>query len=204
MNNALSVSQHIVRIGLLLFAAIAIFGDAANASGDLHNALNFAGVFKPACVFVCREDGRSSAVHGHHASHDRAIAYGLATARVDGSDGLAVLGVVRAALARAALGKGATLIEAVTLPVTPGDDPHSDPLDPLARLRRVLEREKLLDPSADASIARDIRAAIDAAVTEAERAAPPARSTMFDDVYAEVPAHLEAQKAQKESSPWRR
>ena len=182
-------------------AAIAIFGDAANASGDLHNALNFAGVFKPACVFVCREDGRSSAVLG---SHERAIAYGLATARVDGSDGLAVLGVVRAALARAALGKGATLIEAVTVPVTPGDDPQSDPLDPLARLRRVLEREKLLDPSADASIARDIRAAIDAAVTEAERAAPPARSTMFDDVYAEVPAHLEAQKAQKESSPWRR
>ena len=34
-------------------------------------------------------------------------------------------------------------------------------------------------------------------VSDAERAPPPARSTIFDDVFAEVPAHLEAQKAQK-------
>jgi TPP-dependent pyruvate/acetoin dehydrogenase alpha subunit len=192
-------------------AALAIFGDAANSTGDLHNALNFAGVFKPACVFVCRQDGRAPSAH----SDERAVAYGIAHARVDGSDALAVLTLVRAALARATLGNGATLIEATTRPLSPVLPVETwqrggaellalGETDPLAVLRQVLQRESLLDTAADDAIARDVRAAIDAAVAEAERAGPPARSTIFDDVYAEVPAHLEAQKAQKESSPWRR
>ena len=199
-------------------AAIAIFGDAANSNGDLHNALNFAGVFKPGCVFVCREDGRAPSLR----TQERAIAYGLACARVDGSDALAVFGVVRAALARAALGQGATLIEAVTTPLTPkngvggiADDAFPrgaaellrlGDTDPLSRLRRALERETLLgsEPrAAEEAMLREIRSAIDAAVADALTAAPPARSTIFDDVYAEVPAHLAAQRAQKESSKWR-
>ena len=114
--------------------------------------------------------------------------------------------------ARAALGKGATLIEAVTTPLTGLEQlPSGAELlrlgdtDPLAVLRRALEREKLLTASEDEAMARDIRAAIDAAVSDAERAAPPARATIFDDVYAALPPHLEAQKAQqKESSQWRR
>lgn len=192
-------------------AAIAIFGDASNSTGDLHNALNFAGVFKPACVFVCREDGRVASPR----SNERAVAYGIASARVDGADALAVLTVVRAALARGALGNGATLIEAVTRPLAPTLPAAAwksggvellalGESDPLALLRRVLEREKLLDAVTEEEIVRDIRAAIEVAVSEASRAAAPARSTIFDDVYAVLPAHLEAQKAQKESSNWRR
>lgn len=198
-------------------AAVAIFGEAATSSGDFHNAVNFAGVFKPAVVFVCRNDGRERFA----STRERAIAYGVASATVDGSDALAVLTVVRAALARAAAGKGPTLIEAITHPIAAGSpalarvpetawaqgglellslgqEPHADPI---AVLRRVLEREKLAESGADEAIAKDVRAAIDAAVNDAERAGPPATSTIFDDVYAEVPAHL---RAQKESSPWRR
>jgi TPP-dependent pyruvate/acetoin dehydrogenase alpha subunit len=172
-------------------AAIAIFGEAATSTGDLHNALNFAGVFKPACVFVCR----SARGEAFAAARERALAYGIASASVDGGDALAVLTVVRAALARAVLGKGPTLIEAVTQPFTAGE------ADPLVRLKRVLEREKLLDAAADEAFGIEIRTAIDAAVTAAEHAGPPATSTIFDDVYRDVPAHL---VAQKESSPWRR
>lgn len=193
-------------------ATVAIFGDAANGTGDLHNALNFAGVFKPACVFVCRVDGRAPRPA---IAHDRAVAYGLASARVDGSDALAVLALVRAALARGSAGLGATLIEAETHPLTPtlADEIWQrggaellalGEADPLVILRRVLERDKLLDAAADEALARDVRALIDAAVRAAEQAAPPARATIFDDVYAKVPAHLEAQKAQKESLPWPR
>ncbi len=97
-------------------ATIAIFGEAASSSGDFHNAVNFAGVFKPAVVFVCRNDGRERFA----STRERAIAYGVASATVDGSDALAVLAVVRAALARAAEGKGATLIEAITHPIAAG------------------------------------------------------------------------------------
>lgn len=194
-------------------ATVAIFGEAASGSGDFHNALNFAGVFKPACVFVCRTDA-SSRPRGADTFAAKAVAYGLANARVDGSDALAVLTVVRAALARATSGSGATLVEAMTRPLAAalpenawasGSD-LTDLLrfgesDPLVRLRGVLVHEKLLDAAADETITREVRAAIDAAVESAERAGPPATSTIFDDVYAEVPAHL---VAQKESSPWRR
>ncbi len=207
-------------------ATIAIFGEAASSSGDFHNAVNFAGVFKPAVVFVCRNDGRERFA----STRERAIAYGVASATVDGSDALAVLAVVRAALARAAEGKGATLVEAVTHPLVAGSpelaripegawargglellslengapaarEAGAAHVDPIVRLRRVLEREKLVESGADEAIAREVNAAIDAAVSDAERAGPPAASTIFDDVYAEVPAHL---RAQKESSPWRR
>lgn len=176
-------------------ATIALFGDSASAGGDLHNALNFAGVFKVPCVFVCREDGRVPA-----SGRSRETAYGLASARVDGSDPLAVLSVVRAALARAARGEGATLIDAVTTPssVAGAEVLSLGDSDPLVRFRRTLEREGLLDAAADEAIAKDVRARIDAAVSEAESAGPPARSTIFDDVYAQVPAHLAAQRAQKE------
>ncbi|MDB5215128.1 MAG: Branched-chain alpha-keto acid dehydrogenase, component, alpha subunit, partial [Myxococcaceae bacterium] len=195
-------------------ATIAIFGEGASSSGDFHNAVNFAGVFKPAVVFVCRNDGRERFA----STRERALAYGVASATVDGSDALAVLTVVRAALARAVEGKGATLIEAITHPIAAGSPALAHvptaawasggaellslgDADPLVRLRRVLEREKLAESDADEAIAKDVRAAIDAAVSDAERAGPPATSTLFDDVYAEVPAHL---RAQKESSPWRR
>lgn len=195
-------------------ATIAIFGEAASSSGDFHNAVNFAGVFKPAVVFVCRNDGRERFA----STRERAIAYGVASATVDGSDALAVLSVVRAALARAAEGKGATLIEAVTHPIAAGSPALANvpaaawagggaellslgDADPIVRLRRVLEREKLAESGADEAIAREVRAAIDAAVNDAEREGPPGTSTIFDDVYAEVPAHL---RTQKESSPWRR
>jgi TPP-dependent pyruvate/acetoin dehydrogenase alpha subunit len=193
-------------------ATIAIFGEAATGSGDLHNALNFAGVFKPACVFVCRADHARRASDERAAARERAVAYGIASATVDGSDALAVLTVVRAALARSLEGKGATLIEAFTRPLAPtlpaeawqrGDAAllALGEGDPLVRLRRVLEHERLLDAESDEAITREVRAAIDAAVAVAERAGPPEAATIFEDVYAEVPPHL---RAQKESSPWRR
>jgi pyruvate dehydrogenase E1 component alpha subunit/2-oxoisovalerate dehydrogenase E1 component alpha subunit len=179
-------------------ATFALFGDEATSTGDFHNALNFAGVFMAPCVLVCRN---------HGGEKNRGVAYGVATARVDGSDALAVLTVLREALARAADGKGATLVEAMTRPLTPSLAPGAwlgpdvlgtGGVDPVARLRGVLVRERLLDAEGAEAIARDARAEIEAAVAAAERAAPLAAATIFENVYAEVPPHLRAQ--QKESS----
>ena len=179
-------------------ATLALFGAEVAVSGDFHNALNFAGVFKAPVVFVCRSRSPDRIV-------DRAVAYGLASARVDGSDALAVLTVVRAALTRAGGGMGATLID-VVLPTLTGLAPLDDVSlaagdvldlgedDPLVRLRRVLLREKLIEPGAQESIAHDVHMEVDAAAAAAEWVGPPKRSTIFDDVYANVPAHLAAQR----------
>jgi pyruvate dehydrogenase E1 component alpha subunit/2-oxoisovalerate dehydrogenase E1 component alpha subunit len=180
-------------------AALALFGAEVTSSGDFHNALNFAGVFKAPVVFVCRTRAGS----GQRVA-DRAVAYGVASARVDGSDAMAVVTLVQAALARARDGKGATLVEievpalaALAKPESVLDDDRVldlGPGDPLVRLREALVAEKLLDTAADAAIARETRDELDAAIAEAARVGSPAPATIFDHVYAVVPAHLAAQR----------
>lgn len=192
-------------------ATIAIFGEGATSTGDFHNALNFAGVFKAPCVLVCRNNGRavSTPVPRQTRSESfaaKAVAYGVASAKIDGSDLDTVLSLARAAIARAADGKGATLIEITTTPIDPNERERGDLLamsdrDPVARLRRVLEREKVVDAAAVESFVRETKDEIEAAIAAAQSAAPLAPSTIFDDVYSEVPAHL---RAQKESEPWGR
>jgi TPP-dependent pyruvate/acetoin dehydrogenase alpha subunit len=182
---------------------VALFGDEVTDTGDFHNGMNFAGVFKAPAVFVCRSRPSANVA-------DRAVAYGLASARVDGTDALAVLTVVRAALARAAEGKGATLIEAVCEPL-PGaaklDDgalASDDVLDlgdgdGLVRLRRALVREGVVEAGAAQSIAAAVRAELDAAIAAAEQAGPPMPESIFEDVYAGTPAHLAAQRRNMEA-----
>lgn len=192
-------------------ATIAIFGEGATSTGDFHNALNFAGVFKAPCVFVCRNNGRAVSTPAARQTRSesfaaKAVAYGVANARIDGSDLATVLSLGRAAIARAADGKGATLIEITTTPADPNERERGDLLamsdrDPVARLRRVLEREKLIDGGAVDALVRETKDEIEAAIAAAESAPKLAPSTMFDDVYREVPAHL---RAQKESTPWGR
>ena len=144
-------------------AALALFGADVPSSGDFHNAMNFAGVFKPPVVFVCRAEGSAA----------RAVAYGIASAKVDGADAMAVQRIVREAIERAASGKGATLVEAPTKPVTSMDDAS------------LASDAVLGDLPRDEAFVRDVRAEIDAAIADAEAAGPPAASTLFEDVYAQ-------------------
>lgn len=164
-------------------ATIALFGVEATSGGDFHNAMNFAGVFKAPCVMVCRHDG-SVDVAG------KAVAYGIASAKVDGMDVAAVHKIVREAIERAAAGKGPTLIEAITRPVNSLDD-------------AALSSDAVLgDLARDDAFVREVRAELDAAIAAAEAAGAPESTTIFDDVYAAPPAHLAAQK--REISQWRR
>ncbi|WP_169928236.1 thiamine pyrophosphate-dependent dehydrogenase E1 component subunit alpha [Labilithrix luteola] len=185
-------------------ATLAIFGDGATSTGDFHNAMNFAGVLKAPCVLVCRNNGHAVSTPQARQTKtetfaEKAVAYGVASARVDGSDVLAVLAVVRAAIARADEGKGPTLVEAVTTPASGAALEGADllalgPNDPIVRLRRFLDREGALDAASAEAIVREARAEIDTAVAEAEAAEKPAKRTIFEDVYADVPAHLVEQQ----------
>jgi TPP-dependent pyruvate/acetoin dehydrogenase alpha subunit len=194
--------------------ALALFGEGATSTGDFHNAMNFAGVFKTPTVFVCRNNGRAAGTPASRQTKsesfaDKAIAYGIASVKIEGAHPLEVVSTIRAAVARAAEGRGATLVEIVTQPFT-GSLPDGfwvsaalgvGDSDPLVLLRHYLEREDILDHGENENLVAEVRADIDAAVVVAERAGAPASATMFDDVFAEVPAHL---ARQKESATWRR
>ena len=192
---------------------LALFGEGATSTGDFHNAMNFAGVVKAPTVFVCRNDGRASTSPAGRQSTSqsfaaKAVAYGVASVKVDGVHAVEVHSVLRAAVARAAEGKGATLVEVVTQPPAALTDGFGATAalgvgdsDPLVLLRHYLEREDILGSGEHEGLVAEVRAEIDAAVAAAERAGPPAASTIFEDVYAELPAHL---ARQKETASWRR
>lgn len=172
---------------------LAFLDGAAASTGHFHDALNFAGVFRAPVVFVCRNDGRrevDAATEGGLAG--KAVGYGLPSAQVDGSDAVAVLAVVSEAASRARRGEGASLVEVLTSPPLDGTLDVPVDRDPLLTLERAIDRAggdpsraKVLD-ELDQELARAAAAAVGAGV------AP--RSSIFDNVYRELPGHLRAQK----------
>jgi 2-oxoisovalerate dehydrogenase E1 component alpha subunit len=187
------------------------FGDGATSQGDFHVGLNFAGVYKTPCIFFCRNNGWSISVptEKQTASKSFAIkaeAYGIAGVQCDGNDVFSVWKTVKEAIDRARRGEGATLIEALTYRVgahSTSDDPRGyrkddevEPWkskDPLARLRQVLESHGLWSAADETKVIESIEAAIKTAVEAAEKKGPPSLESLFDEVYAKRPWHLEEQ-----------
>lgn len=99
--------------------AVSYFGEGATARGDFHEALNFAGVHRLPCIFVCENNyyAYSTPQNLQMACEnvaDRALGYGFAGKVVEGNDVLAVWRVMREAMYRARTGAGSTLIECKT------------------------------------------------------------------------------------------
>ncbi len=190
------------------------FGDGATSSSDFHTGLNFAGVFRAPCVFVCTNNqwAISLPVERQTASETIAVkaeAYGFPGVRVDGNDVMAVYEAARVAVERARRGDGPTLIECLTWRVGPhssSDDPGRyrpeatteewRKKDPIERLKRHLLRSGVLAEEEDQAIREEARRSIDEAVRVAEATPPPAPESLFQDVYAEIPPHLVQQRAE--------
>ena len=66
--------------------------------------------------------------------------------------------------------------------------------DPLARLRQGLAEERALDDELEARFLSEIDAEIDGGIARAEAEPKPDVATLFDDVYAVRPFHLEEQR----------
>jgi pyruvate dehydrogenase E1 component alpha subunit len=188
------------------------FGDGATSEPDFHAALTFGAVHKVPAVFFCQNNGFAISVPFSRQTASEGIAikaraYGLPGIAVDGNDVLAVYRVTKEAMDRARRGEGPTLIEAITYRLeghSSSDDPtrYRDEAvtrqwqqkDPIVRYRAWLFGQGLLDEARDAEISSAQKAAIDAAITTAEAAAPPDVGTLFTDVYAQMPPNLVQQR----------
>jgi pyruvate dehydrogenase E1 component alpha subunit len=191
-------------------AALVYFGDGATSEGDVHEAMNYAGVFRAPVVFFVQNNQWAISVPLERQTaapiHRKADAYGFPGVQVDGNDADAVYEATAEALDRARQGGGPTLIEALTYRIgahSTADDPSRyraaadleswRARDPVTRLRERLVAEGAGEEwfaEVDARVRQEV-----ARVREAVSATrPPSGEEMFDTVYAAPPAELEVEK----------
>ena len=201
--------------------ASAWIGDGATAEADFDTGLTFAHVYRaPVILNVVNNQWAIStfqAIAGGEGTTfaARGVGCGIASLRVDGNDFLAVYAASRWAAERARSNLGPTLIEWVTYragPHSTSDDPTkyrpaddwaNFPLgDPIERLKKHLIAMDLWSQQEHEQLQTELANEIADAQMEAESFGTlldghiPSASSMFEDVYQEMPAHLRAQLAQ--------
>jgi len=194
-------------------AVIAYFGDGATSQGDVNEAFIWASVTNAPIVFFCQNNQWAISAPLERQSrvplYLRAPGFGFPGVRVDGNDVLACLAVTRKAMQAARDGQGPTMIEAFTYRMgahTTTDDPTRYRLaaeletwklkDPIERVKAYLIRNELADESFFTELdaeAAELGARIRKACLEMPDPGPLA---IFDNVYAEPNALLEAERDQ--------
>jgi 2-oxoisovalerate dehydrogenase E1 component alpha subunit len=161
--------------------AMACCGEGSTSRGDFHEALNFAAIHKLPVIFYVQNNGYAisetteKSMPVDHVA-DRARAYGMHRAVVDGMDVVAVYQTLRPAIDQSRRGSGPFLIEAKCYRLWPHS---SDDDDSRYRPKKELEEWAAKDPVVtfrqrllgDGVFAEDEFAEIDAAVTEEVREA---------------------------------
>ena len=196
-------------------------GEGSSAEGDAHAAFTFATVFNAPVVFnivnnqwaISSFSGFAGAERATFAA--KAVGYGIAGLRVDGNDALAVYAAMRWAANRARSNGGPTLIEHFTYRAeghSTSDDPgqyrsaherEEWPLgDPIMRLKRHLIALGEWSEEQHAAMDLELIEQVKAATKEAEKNGVLGHGmhhpfhTMFEDVFEELPWHLEEQADQ--------
>jgi 2-oxoisovalerate dehydrogenase E1 component alpha subunit len=203
--------------------ASGVVGEGTTAEADFHHALTFATTYQaPVILNVVNNQWAISSFQGiaggaRSTFAARATGYGIPALRVDGNDYLAVLAATRWAADRARRNHGPTLIEWVTYRAAahstsddpsryrPADEWKSWPLgDPIERLKNHLIAHGDWSEEQHAELVTETEREVLAAAKEAEaygtlldgRVAS-ARS-IFEDVFKEMPEHLQRQRRQME------
>src|SRR6266571_2727627 len=198
--------------------AVCFFGDGATSKGDVWEAMNFAGVWKLPLVFVANNNQWAISVPlklqtASATLAQKAIAAGFEGEQVDGNDVIAVRAAAEEAIAAARAGGGPRLIEAVTYRL--GDHTTADDAaryrppeevqarwkeEPITRLRSYLVSRKAWGKAKEEQLAAECQERVEAAVERYLATGPRAPQTMFDHLYAELPAVYAGQRQELEQA----
>jgi TPP-dependent pyruvate/acetoin dehydrogenase alpha subunit len=179
--------------------ALTFFGDGAMSTGDVHEALNLAGVLHVPVVFVAQSNQFAYSTPTRRQMVNTNLAerieggWSIPCERVDGTDATAVFSAAQTAIERARAGAGPQALEAVSLRGhghAAHDDARYVPAELRARFADPIERltvRLLADGVPQAEVAAVRTACADevaAALAEAEAAPAPDPSTLEHGVYA--------------------
>lgn len=185
-------------------AVTAYFGDGGTSTGDFHEGLNIAGVFRLPVVFICQNNQRAISVPRETQSASKTLAqkaysYGFHGIQVDGNDIFAVYKAVSDALIRARQGDGPTLIECFTYRIsdhTTADDASRyrgkqeveewKPKDPIFRLRLFMSAKGIWTESYEKEIEEKSKEVVDKAVSVSESISPQLPKDMFLYTYEKL------------------
>src|SRR5271167_386123 len=184
--------------------AVAFFGEGAASRGDVHEAMNFAGVHKLPVVFVCENNryAYSTPLEKQMAIEDvadRAAAYGFKGHVVSGNDLLAVVQLSEKVIHRVREGGGPAMIECKTYRYR-GHSEHDPALyrdkqeliewqsrDPIPRYELYLETKGHDVKRLREEIDERTRSLLQQAVDFAEQDRWPDPQEALEDLYAPTP-----------------
>lgn len=193
------------------YVVMTFFSDGATSEGDFHEAMNFAGVFKVPCVFLCQNNQWAISVPRKKQTASKtlaqkAIAYQIPAMQVDGNDVLAIYAASVEAVSRARNGEGPFFIEAVTYRQsdhTTADDSRKYrsqgemdywlDRDPIKRMKLFLQSRGWWDEKWQADIEARSTERINQAVSEYEATPIPPPEYIFQSVHGEITLQLQEQ-----------
>jgi len=179
---------------------LCFFGEGAINTGSFHEAVNLSSIWQLPVIFICENNiyGLSTPISEAIAIKnisDRALAYGISGAQVDGNDVLAVYDAVNEAVKKARSSHMPTLIEAKTYRIeghyygeadnyrTREEITEWQKKDPINRLRQYLIRDKILNNGALHNLEREIAGELDEAERFALNSPEPEPDTVSRNVY---------------------
>jgi 2-oxoisovalerate dehydrogenase E1 component len=193
--------------------AINFIGDGGTSTGDFHEGLNMAAVWRLPFVLVIENNqfAFSTPTHLQFAAErlsDRGVGYGIPAETVDGNDPDAMAEAMSAAVARARSGGGPTLIEAElgrmrghsegddSLKMVPPEDLEAyKAADPVPAYASRLEAEGVLDDRRRRQLEERIGELVESSIGRALEAEPARAATARRAVVAAAPAIVETDRA---------
>ncbi|GAB2662802.1 pyruvate dehydrogenase (acetyl-transferring) E1 component subunit alpha [Arenimonas aestuarii] len=193
--------------------AVTCVGDGGSSKTDTYAAINSAGAYTLPFVLCIINNGWAISVPrkaqtGAKTLAQKGIAGGLDCVQVDGNDIIAVRAAMDHALKRARNGHGGSVLELVTYRLsdhTTADDArrYRDDAEvkaawerePMSRLRTFLISEGVWSEAEEAQWKEECGKQVDIEVNAYLETKVQPVEAMFDYLYAELPADLEAQRA---------
>ena len=193
--------------------AVTQVGDGGSSKGDFLEAINAASAFQlPLVLVIINNQWAISVPRSKQNSAttlaQKGIGGGLPSIQVDGNDIIACHWVMENAIAQARDGKGSTIIEMITYRLA--DHTTADyarryrqeeevenawRIEPVKRLRKYLKAQGVWSDKKEQALLEEIGRKVKTAVEEYLSVGEPGVGSMFDYLYANMPAELEAQRA---------
>ena len=183
--------------------SVAFFGDGATNIGAFHEAANMAAALELPVLFVCENNEYAEYTRRDETMAiddvvERAAAYGMPGAKVDGMDAVAVFEATTGALDRARHGGGPSFIECKTYRYynhhgvqTLGMKYRSDDevkewrdRDPVPRHEDLMVSVGAMTPDGIEAVRAEVAAEVEAAIEFAEQSPMPDPADLLVDVYS--------------------